>query len=118
MSRTPDVTSRRTTVRARTTPWRRVQLDDALLRVVADPVRARILELLAAEELCTCHLVDELGITQSGVSNHLRVLREAGLVEAEPCGRFTYYRLRSDVLRRLGAQLARLAESAPVRRPC
>ncbi|MFP5218628.1 MAG: ArsR/SmtB family transcription factor [Actinomycetes bacterium] len=106
------------TARALPAPRRRVRLDDALLRVVADPVRARILELLAAEQLCTCHLVDELGISQSGASNHLRVLREAGLVDAEPCGRFTYYRLRGDVVRRLGDQLVRLADSSPARRPC
>ena len=104
--------------RAIAPPRRRPAVDDALLRVVADPVRARIVELLAVEELCTCHLVDELGISQSGVSNHLRVLRDAGLVDAEPCGRFTYYRLRTDVLRRLGEDLGRLADGAPERRPC
>ena len=95
-------------------------LDVDLLRVLADPVRARIVELLAREQLCTCHLVDELGATQSGVSNHLRVLREAGVVHAEPCGRFTYYRLDARVLRRLSNGLGRLAERAATteRRPC
>ena len=95
-------------------------LDPALLRVLAEPVRARIVELLAAEQLCTCHLVEELGVTQSGVSNHLRVLREADLVDAEPCGRFTYYRLRPDALHRLADRLAALADAvddAP-RRAC
>jgi len=86
--------------------------DTALLRVLADPVRARIVALLAAEQLCTCHLVEQLPVSQSGVSNALRVLREAGVVEAEPCGRFTYYRLRPDALRRLGGQLTALADAA------
>jgi len=95
-------------------------LDVAPLKLLGDPVRARIVELLAREQLCTCHLVDELGVTQSGVSNHLRVLREAGVVHAEPCGRFTYYRLDAHVLRRLATDLDRLAESAATtgRRPC
>ena len=95
-------------------------LDVALLRVLADPVRARIVELLAREQLCTCHLVDELGAKQSGVSNHLRVLREAGVVHAEPCGRFTYYRLDERVLQRLATGLGRLADGAATtgRRPC
>jgi ArsR family transcriptional regulator len=95
-------------------------LDVALLKLLGDPVRARIVELLAREQLCTCHLVDELGVTQSGVSNHLRVLREAGVVHAEPCGRFTYYRLDDNVLRRLAGGLDRLADGAAAtgRRPC
>lgn len=96
------------------------QLNDGLLRLLADPVRARIVALLAHESLCTCHLVGELGITQSGVSNHLRVLRQAGLVHAEPCGRFTYYRLDGQVLQGLAEDLGRIADAAAsaVRRPC
>jgi ArsR family transcriptional regulator, arsenate/arsenite/antimonite-responsive transcriptional repressor len=50
------------------------------------------------------------------------VLREAGVVEAQPAGRFTYYRLRPEVLKRLARQLGDLAEAAQaataVRRPC
>jgi ArsR family transcriptional regulator len=40
------------------------------------------------------------------------VLREAGVVETEPCGRFTYYKLRADVIARLATQLGDLAEQA------
>ncbi|MFD0855896.1 ArsR/SmtB family transcription factor, partial [Actinomadura adrarensis] len=65
-------------------------------RLLADPLRARIVELLSREALCTCHLVEETGARQTNVSNHLRALREAGLVDTEPCGRFTYYRLRPE----------------------
>lgn len=96
-------------------------LDVALLRLLADPVRSRIVELLAVEQLCTCHLVDELGATQSGVSNHLRLLREAGVVTAVPHGRYTYYRLEREVLQPLADRLGRLADPAapaPARRPC
>lgn len=108
------------TARSLPTPVLRdtVVLDDVMLRVVGEPVRARILELLAREQLCTCHLVDELGITQSGVSNHLRVLRDAGLVEAQPCGRYTYYRLRPEPVAALARQVASLARADAPRRPC
>ncbi|EPJ36839.1 hypothetical protein STAFG_6098 [Streptomyces afghaniensis 772] len=68
--------------------------------------------LLAKETLCTTHLVEETGARQTNLSNHLRVLREAGVVETEPCGRFTYYRLRPDVIARLAGQFSDLAESA------
>ena len=97
-------------------------LDLSLLRLLADPVRARIVELLADEQLCTCHLVDELGAGQSNVSNHLRVLRQAGVVSAEPQGRFTYYALEPHVLDALARQLEALSFAARAssdrRRPC
>jgi ArsR family transcriptional regulator len=93
----------------------------AVLRLVADPVRARIVELLAAEQLCTCHLQAVLDAKQTLVSHHLRVLREAGLVEAAPCGRFTYYRLRPgafDGAADLLSALAIASRAEPPRRPC
>lgn len=92
-----------------------------LLAAVSDPTRWRILHLLAAEELCTTHLQDELGLKQNLVSHHLRVLREAGLVDIAPCGRFTYYRLRAGALDDLGEAVHALASAAratPTRRAC
>ncbi|RFU20309.1 ArsR/SmtB family transcription factor [Geodermatophilus marinus] len=95
---------------------------DELLRALADPTRARIVELLAAEQLCVCHLVELTGATSSNLSNHLRVLRGVGAVEAEPAGRFTYYRLRPEVLEVVSAHYAGLASRARlalvVKRPC
>ncbi|MFR9673561.1 ArsR/SmtB family transcription factor [Streptomyces sp. TR06-5] len=83
-----------------------------LIRVLADPLRFRIVQLLAHETLCTTHLVEETGARQTNLSNHLRVLREAEVVETEPCGRFTYYKLRPDVIERLAASLGELAGTA------
>ncbi|KUL44472.1 transcriptional regulator [Streptomyces regalis] len=68
--------------------------------------------LLAKEMLCTTHLVEETGARQTNLSNHLRVLREAGVVETEPCGRYTYYKLRADVIASIAGQFADLAEAA------
>lgn len=93
-------------------------LDADLLRLLADPLRARLVTLLAAEELCTCHLVELTGARQTNISNHLRLLREAGVVEAEPCGRYTYYRLVPAALEALAGQLRGLAATVPTRRPC
>lgn len=93
-----------------------------LFKLLADPLRRRIVELLAREQLCTCHLVEETGAGQTTVSNALRLLREAGVVETEPCGRFTYYRLRPEVLHGLAGEVARLAADADAartrKRPC
>jgi ArsR family transcriptional regulator len=87
-------------------------VDTDLIRVLADPLRLQIVNLLAKETLCTTHLVEETGARQTNLSNHLKVLREAGLVETEPCGRYIYYRLKPDVLASLAGQFADLAESA------
>ncbi|UED87566.1 ArsR/SmtB family transcription factor [Streptomyces profundus] len=95
-----------------------------LIRALADPLRLRIVTLLAHETLCTTHLVEETGAKQTNLSNHLRVLREAGVVETEPCGRFTYYKLRPEVLETLAGQVADLAGTARAtvensrKRPC
>ncbi|MCX4967520.1 metalloregulator ArsR/SmtB family transcription factor [Streptomyces sp. NBC_00654] len=87
-------------------------VDPDLIRVLGDPLRLRIVTLLARETLCTTHLVEETGAKQTNLSNHLKVLREAGVVDTEPCGRFTYYKLRPEVLAGLSEQFAGLAESA------
>ncbi|KDN88026.1 ArsR/SmtB family transcription factor [Kitasatospora cheerisanensis] len=89
-----------------------MSVDTDLLRVLSDPLRLRIVTLLARETLCTTHLVEETGARQTNLSNHLKVLREAGLVDTEPCGRFTYYRLRPEVLEALSGQFAALAATA------
>lgn len=82
------------------------------MRVLGDPLRLEIVTLLARETLCTTHLVEETGARQTNLSNHMKVLREAGIVETEPCGRYTYYRLRPEVLAGLSEQFAALADSA------
>ncbi|WP_030694002.1 helix-turn-helix transcriptional regulator [Streptomyces globisporus] len=99
-------------------------VDTELMRVLADPLRLQIVTLLARETLCTSHLVEETGAKQTNLSNHLKVLREAGVVETEPCGRFTYYRLKPEVIDSLAGQfaalarLARLTTETNIRRSC
>ncbi|MGW7433338.1 ArsR/SmtB family transcription factor [Streptomyces sp. NPDC054861] len=87
-------------------------VDTEVIRVLADPLRLRIVTLLARETLCLTHLVEETGAKQTNLSNHMKVLREAGVVETEPCGRFVYYKLRPDVIAQLAGQFADLAASA------
>lgn len=92
------------------------------VRVLAEPLRWRIVELLAVEELCVCHLVEELDVPQPLVSHHLKALRDAGLVESSRYRYWTYYRLRTDPVARAGQHLVDLADRAPAsserRRPC
>ena len=95
---------------------------DVVLRVLGDPLRRRIVTLLAREQLCTCHLVEATGAGQTTVSNALRVLRDAGMVDTEPAGRFTYYRLLPEPVHALAGELTSLAETAQDsrgrKRPC
>ncbi len=91
-----------------------------LLKVLAEPVRWRIVQLLSREDLCVCHLVDELGVAQPLVSHHVRALRQAGLVTSEPHGAFTYYVLDREAVAAAAGSLSQLCDaSRPVRRrPC
>ena len=65
----------------------------AQFALLTDPLRLRIVESLAREQLCTCHLIAITGAKQTTISNHLRILREAHVVLGEAEGRFTWYRL-------------------------
>jgi ArsR family transcriptional regulator, arsenate/arsenite/antimonite-responsive transcriptional repressor len=93
-----------------------------VIRLLVDPLRAQIVELLADGPACVCHLVADTGQKQPTVSHHLRALREAGLVVAEPQGRFTFYRLLPEALDATAAALADVARrarvNATVRREC
>ncbi len=59
----------------------------------ADPTRAKIVHTLMRQELCTCDLSAVVGISESGVSQHLRVLRTLRLVTSRRAGKFVYYSL-------------------------
>jgi ArsR family transcriptional regulator len=86
-----------------------------VLKALAEPRRWEIVELLSCEELCVCHLAEHLAIAQPLVSHHLRVLREAGLVESEKHRQWTYYRLRPDALEELAEQIGAITSCCPTR---
>jgi SAM-dependent methyltransferase len=69
----------------------------ALFRLLGDDARLRLLRLLAAERLNVSELTGILGIAQSGVSRHLGLLKEAGLVSEEREAAFTYFRIAPEV---------------------
>jgi len=92
------------------------------VRALAEPLRWEIVGRLAEEELCVCHLVDELGVAQPLVSHHLKVLRAAGIVESERFRQWTYYRLVPAAIAGIGRDLTGMAKQARAarrnRRPC
>jgi DNA-binding transcriptional ArsR family regulator len=76
-----------------------------VLEVLAEPSRRRILDALREGELSVGALVDRLGTSQPLVSKHLRVLREAGLVDVRVDGQRRLYRVRPEPLAELDAWL-------------
>lgn len=73
----------------------------AIFSALADPTRLRILEALAREPLCVCDLASIAGISQSGVSHQLRLLRDRGLVTYRRDGLRAVYSVADDHVRDL-----------------
>jgi DNA-binding transcriptional ArsR family regulator len=66
----------------------------ARFKALADPTRVAIVnQLSAADEVCVCNLTETFDLSQPTISHHLRILREAGLVESSRRGTWAYYRL-------------------------
>ena len=90
-----------------------------LLKALADPIRLDVVQALTGGERCVCELTEQLGLAQSRLSFHLRVMRDAGLIEAREQGRWVYYKLCPEAVERLQAWLAGIAASSrQPARPC
>jgi DNA-binding transcriptional ArsR family regulator len=74
--------------------------------VLAEPSRRDILDLLRVRERSVGELVERLKLSQPGVSKHLRVLREAGLVQVRPDAQRRWYQIRPEPLAEIDAWLA------------
>jgi ArsR family transcriptional regulator len=83
-----------------------------LHKALAHPIRLRILDILARNEACVCHLTAVLGMRQPYVSQQLGALRDAGLVVARRDGTLIYYRLRDARLAALLSLGRSVVESA------
>ncbi len=69
-----------------------------LLKALSDPLRLQIIESLSGGERCVCDLINEIGLAQSKVSFHLKVLKDSGLITDRQTGRWVYYQLNIDSL--------------------
>lgn len=81
--------------------------------ILAHPVRLQLLDVLSRNEgrVCVCDLESAVPVKQPTVSHHLRLLREAGLVDSEKVGQWVYYRVRRPALRQLHARMTRTLET-------
>lgn len=93
---------------------RELSVDEAgqlarMFKALGDPIRLRLLSMIASHEggeACVCELTDGgFAVTGPTISHHLKVLREAGLIEGERRGTWIYYRVLPDSLGALAAVL-------------
>jgi len=74
----------------------------AVFKALSDETRLRVVKLLENGELCVCHIVAAVDMSQSRISFHLKILKDAGLVKGRREGKWMYYRLNeSDLFKRL-----------------
>ncbi len=87
-------------------------------RSLSDPLRLKIIALLRSQELCVCELCDQLDVSQSKLSFHLKNLKDAHLIHSRQQGRWMYYSLNLAqfvVLEQYLAEYRCLSEILPAR---
>lgn len=78
-----------------------------MFKALGDPVRLRLLSMIASrrDQVCVCELTPAFELTQPTISHHLKLLRQAGLIDCERRGTWVYYWALPEALDRLGAFL-------------
>ena len=79
-----------------------------IAKALADPVRLQLVDVLRkhAGKVCVCELIPLFDLSQPTISHHLRILREAGIVDSEKHGLWSFYYVRPGALEELGGWLA------------
>ncbi|TQF67198.1 winged helix-turn-helix transcriptional regulator [Rhodococcus spelaei] len=92
-----------------------------MFKALGDPVRLRLLSLVASHaggEACVCDISESFELSQPTISHHLKVLREAGLLDCERRGTWVYYRAIPAALQQLSAVLLTEGEPAAASEAC
>lgn len=94
-------------------------MDELILKALGEPKRFQLLQLMAQRGYCVSALARKSQLSESAVSQHLKILRDAGLVIGVKRGYYTHYSLDKEALGQVIAALEQLrsAESAPCHRP-
>jgi len=85
----------------------------ALLKGLADNNRLRIIDLLLKHDFCVGALADHLEISKAAVSQHLQILRKAGLVTGEKRGYWTHYSVNKEAIYQIATELKKMADQPP-----
>jgi len=84
-----------------------------ILKALADETRLKIVTLLLSHDFCVGALAKRLDISEAAVSQHLQVLRKAGIVRGEKRGYYTHYWVDRDILKKAAEKLLELASRIP-----
>ncbi len=84
------------------------------LKALADETRLKIITLLLTHDFCVGALARRLTISEAAVSQHLRLLREAGVVKGEKRGYYTHYNVDREIIRKTAEKLSELSEITPL----
>ncbi|MFD4636060.1 ArsR/SmtB family transcription factor [Lentzea sp. NPDC058436] len=91
-------------------PERAAELS-VMFKALGDPVRLRLLSMIASRpEICVCDLTPAFELSQPTISHHLKLLRQAGLVDCERRGTWVYYWARPETTDRMAAVLSGVGE--------
>ena len=91
-------------------------MDDKIIKALGEPNRYRLLRLMSERSYCVRALAHRSGLSESSVSQHLKLLREAGLVYGVKRGFYTHYAVDREALKNVIDELASLLEVQ--RKPC
>ncbi|MBW2060589.1 MAG: winged helix-turn-helix transcriptional regulator [Deltaproteobacteria bacterium] len=89
-----------------------------IIKGLADGTRFKMLNLLLTHDLCVGALAGQLGISKAAVSQHLQVLRKAGLVKGEKRGYWTHYAVDRAVLHQIANDIMKMSEQEPSAQGC
>ncbi len=89
-----------------------------ILKALSDETRFALIQLLLQHNYCVGALSKQLNITESAVSQHLKVLRTAGIVKGEKRGYYTHYYVDRELLREAASSIVTLSTLAPAENKC
>lgn len=79
-----------------------------VFKVLGDPKRAMIVDMLSCGELCACKILEKFDMSQSTLSHHMKLLCESGLVKGRNEGKWTYYSLDTEAIEKTKQFFARI----------
>jgi ArsR family transcriptional regulator, arsenate/arsenite/antimonite-responsive transcriptional repressor len=88
------------------------------LKALSDDTRYKLLQLLLKHDFCVGALAIRLNISESAVSQHLKILRDAGIVRGDKRGYYTHYYVDRKVLKDIAEDILNLSKIAPLDNQC
>lgn len=89
-----------------------------ILKALSDDTRYNLVNLLLTHDFCVGALATRLNISESAVSQHLKILRDAGIVRGDKRGYYTHYYVDRKILEKTANQIIKLSHIAPLDREC